>query len=138
MDFQFKTPSERPANITKWLRELGQGYKTIKLWREQIPSDPLVYSGLVIMGGTMNANDVVQFPFLANEISLIRQWLEAKKPLLGICLGAQLMAKALREEGSYWKTTRDRLGSDSLYDRRDVRCHVQGFCTASYRFSMAL
>ena len=55
------------------------------------------YGGLIVMGGTMSVNDFAKFPFLVDEIDLINKWLETGKPLLGICLGAQLMAKALGE-----------------------------------------
>jgi GMP synthase (glutamine-hydrolysing) len=50
---------------------------------------------LVIMGGPMGVYEVQEHPFLTNEIALIRQRLAARKPILGICLGAQLMAAAL-------------------------------------------
>jgi GMP synthase (glutamine-hydrolysing) len=93
-----QTQSEKPGNITKWLSELDQEYKTINLWEEKIPINPNFYSGLVIMGGTMSANDLALHPFLTDEINLIKLWLKTKKPLLGICLGAQLMAKALGEK----------------------------------------
>lgn len=53
------------------------------------------YSGLIILGGPMNANQVDDYPHLAIEISLIREALERDIAVLGICLGAQLLAKAL-------------------------------------------
>ncbi len=49
--------------------------------------------GVVIMGGPMSANDPL--PGLAAELGLIERAVEARIPLLGICLGAQLIAKAL-------------------------------------------
>lgn len=50
---------------------------------------------LVIMGGPMGVYEQQEHPFLTAEIALIRQRLAARKPMLGICLGAQLMAAAL-------------------------------------------
>jgi GMP synthase (glutamine-hydrolysing) len=50
-------------------------------------------SGLVFMGGTMSVND--DLPFLATEMSAIQRAVAARQPVLGICLGAQLIAKAL-------------------------------------------
>lgn len=49
--------------------------------------------GVVVMGGPMSAND--GFPWLRREIDLIAGALETGKPVLGVCLGAQLIAKAL-------------------------------------------
>jgi GMP synthase (glutamine-hydrolysing) len=51
--------------------------------------------GLVVMGGPMNVDDVQQYPFLAQEIRWIREAVTQGIPLLGICLGAQLIARAM-------------------------------------------
>lgn len=53
------------------------------------------YHGLVVLGGPMNASQAHQYPHLATEIKLIRQAIHKEIPVLGICLGAQLIAKAL-------------------------------------------
>ncbi|NUM99996.1 MAG: type 1 glutamine amidotransferase [Bryobacteraceae bacterium] len=50
------------------------------------------YAGLVLMGGPMSANDNVDY--IRRELQLIEQFVAAGKPVLGICLGAQLIAKA--------------------------------------------
>lgn len=52
------------------------------------------YNGLVVLGGPMNVDDVDRHPHLAVEVELIRQAAEQGLPILGICLGAQLIAKA--------------------------------------------
>jgi GMP synthase (glutamine-hydrolysing) len=54
---------------------------------------PEKYDALVILGGPMSANDPL--PGLAAELTLIEQALKNRIPMLGICLGAQLLAKAL-------------------------------------------
>ena len=51
--------------------------------------------GLVVMGGPMGVDDFNQYSFLKPELKLIEDCLKKKKPILGICLGSQLIAKAL-------------------------------------------
>lgn len=50
---------------------------------------------LIVLGGPMGVYEQSEFPFIKDEISLIRQRLADRKPMLGVCLGAQLMAAAL-------------------------------------------
>ena len=50
---------------------------------------------LIIMGGPMSVNDENEYPWLTAEKQFIRESLDAGKPILGICLGAQLIASAL-------------------------------------------
>ena len=50
---------------------------------------------LVILGGPIGARDEALHPFLDAELALIRRRLDAGRPVLGVCLGAQLIARAL-------------------------------------------
>ena len=50
---------------------------------------------LIILGGPISVNDAAMFPFIATEIKILKQRIKADKPTLGICLGAQLIARAL-------------------------------------------
>lgn len=50
---------------------------------------------LVVLGGPIGAFDDATYPFITRELDLIRQRLQSQRPLLGICLGAQLIARAL-------------------------------------------
>ena len=59
-----------------------------------IPGDPGDYAGLIVMGGAMSANDVEDYPYLLDVESLIRKFDAAGRPVLGICLGAQVVARA--------------------------------------------
>ncbi|AXE29115.1 glutamine amidotransferase [Chromobacterium phragmitis] len=50
---------------------------------------------LVVLGGPIGAGDEALYPFLAQELLLLKHRLQQRRPTLGICLGAQLMARAL-------------------------------------------
>lgn len=50
---------------------------------------------LIVLGGPISVEDEVNYPWVAAEVALVRRWLDSRRPILGICLGAQLMAKAL-------------------------------------------
>src|SRR3954470_3221779 len=50
---------------------------------------------LVLLGAPISVNDEVDYPFLKPELSLVKAQLDARRPVLGLCLGAQLMARAL-------------------------------------------
>ena len=67
-------------------------------------------TALILMGGSMSVNDESDYPWLKEEKALIRDAVAGRRPVLGVCLGAQLIASALgarvypsvRETG--WKT----------------------------------
>jgi GMP synthase (glutamine-hydrolysing) len=65
-------------------------YKTTK-----IPADLGPHSGLILMGGPMSVYEEDIYPFLGEERRLILNCLRANKPILGVCLGSQLLASAL-------------------------------------------
>src|SRR3989338_4237248 len=56
------------------------------------------YDGLVILGGPMNVDQVREHPHLKTEVGLVGQAFKKDIPILGICLGAQILAKALGAE----------------------------------------
>jgi len=55
---------------------------------------PLHATHLIIMGGSMSVNDEQEFPWLISEKQIIREWVAKGRPVLGICLGAQLIASS--------------------------------------------
>lgn len=62
---------------------------------EQVPRPPEGdFSGLIVLGGPMNAHEDDKFPHLAQTVQLIQQFHQAQKPVMGVCLGAQLIARA--------------------------------------------
>jgi len=60
---------------------------------DSLPESLRGYSGVVVMGGPMSANDT-HLEYIAGELALLKQTIEADIPVLGICLGAQLLARA--------------------------------------------
>lgn len=82
--------------IEPWLRARGWRvhYYDVgvdELWKLDL--DPVDL--LVVLGGPIGAEDDARYPYLAEEVRLIRERMDSGRPLLGICLGAQLMARAL-------------------------------------------
>jgi GMP synthase-like glutamine amidotransferase len=87
-------PFEHLGLIARALESRGVTFEYADLFRE--PADtPAVEDadGFVFMGGPMSAND--NLPCIRRELTLIERAASAGKPLLGICLGAQLIARAL-------------------------------------------
>jgi len=84
--------------------------------------DTAAYDALIFLGGPMSAND--DLPYLGSEMELIRQAVTRRQPILGICLGAQLIARALgatvrrnsaKEIGWYSLRFTDAARSDRLF-----------------------
>jgi GMP synthase (glutamine-hydrolysing) len=87
---------EPAGTLETALTDAGLTFQYIDLF-ESVPRDlPLMQSvGLVALGGAMNVDDVEQYPFLAREIGWLQAAMEQHIPVIGICLGAQLLAKSL-------------------------------------------
>jgi len=78
------------------LAEAGFGCRFLKFF-DMPPAevDLVAAAGLVVLGGPMNVDQTDRYPFLAREVGWIQDAIQAGLPVLGICLGSQLMAKAL-------------------------------------------
>ncbi len=86
---------EGPGEIGPFMESAGVSYDVVRLNRgEQIP-DLGLYRAMLVMGGPMNVYQEDKYPFLRDEDRLIKEAVSADMPYLGICLGAQLLAKAL-------------------------------------------
>jgi len=88
-------PFEDMAMIESWAREKGYDVSRTLLFEGETPPDPEKFDWLVIMGGPMNIYEDEKYPWLAAEKSFIRRAIEDGKIVLGICLGAQLIADVL-------------------------------------------
>jgi GMP synthase (glutamine-hydrolysing) len=60
----------------------------------EAPADPLGYDAVMVLGGAMHADQEEAHPWLAAEKALLRRLIEAEVPLIGLCLGGQLLAAA--------------------------------------------
>lgn len=88
------SPSEGPGHLTEYLDARAIPWQLIAVDAgEVVPADPRDYSGLVFMGGPMSVND--DLPWIPPVLALIRAAVETETPVLGHCLGGQLMSKAL-------------------------------------------
>jgi GMP synthase-like glutamine amidotransferase len=86
---------EGPAAIADWAAARKFPLHVFHLYREAtFPSLP-DFDMLTVMGGPMSANDEARFGWLGPEMTLVREAIAANKTVLGICLGAQIIAKAL-------------------------------------------
>ena len=103
---------EGPGTIPGYLDEQEIPFSILRLYAgDRIPDE--MPGQLIILGGQMSVNDNSQFPYFIREKELIRTMVLAKRPVLGICLGAQMIASAfgrevqrgMREIG--WKKVRD-------------------------------
>lgn len=96
----------KPVLICRYSATEGAGYFATFLARNNLPTEmraidageavPLSmanYSGLCMMGGPMSVND--ELPWIAPMLALVRDAVASNKPVIGHCLGGQLLAKAL-------------------------------------------
>ena len=90
-------PFEGLGSIAPWLESAGYQITGTKLYESTTIPNPEQFDLLIIMGGPMSVNDEERFPWLRIEKQFIRHTIESGKAVLGICLGAQLIASALGE-----------------------------------------
>ena len=88
-------PFEGPGAIADWAEARGHALLRVALHRGEPVPDAATVDALVVMGGPMGVGDEDRFPFLGDEKRLLRACVEADRPVLGVCLGAQLLADAL-------------------------------------------
>ncbi|WP_261818838.1 type 1 glutamine amidotransferase [Nocardioides sp. OK12] len=85
-----------PALVGGWLTEAGCELDVRRPYAgDALPGDPSAYDALLVLGGSMGAEEESAHPWLAPTKQLLRDAVGAEVPTLGICLGHQLLASAL-------------------------------------------
>jgi GMP synthase-like glutamine amidotransferase len=90
---------EGPGRIAAALDRAGRATRIARLdLGEPVPVGPAGLEGLVVMGGPMGVGDADEHPHLRGEMDLLADCVDVGLPVLGICLGSQLLAAALGAE----------------------------------------
>ena len=88
-------PFEDPGTILEWASERKHAVGATMVYKGEPLPAVKSFDLLVVMGGSMSVNDEGKFPWLVPEKQLVRKAIDKGKAVLGICLGAQLVAAAL-------------------------------------------
>ncbi len=87
---------EGPGYLQKILKDRGHDVHVVKLFAgDPIPHEDEI-DFAIMLGGPMSVLDEADYPFFVREKELCRDMVQLGKPLLGICLGAQMIASAFR------------------------------------------
>ena len=88
-------PFESPGHIQTWAEDREYRQNFTRFYESFALPYLHEFDWLVVMGGPMSVNDEEQYPWLKDEKFFIQQCVKAGKTVIGICLGAQLIASAL-------------------------------------------
>ena len=83
------------GSIASWCANTGWQVGCTRLFAGETLPQPEQVDLLVIMGGPMSVNDEQEYPWLVAEKKFVGEMIRAGKPVLGICLGAQMIANVL-------------------------------------------
>ena len=90
------SPDEPPGTLDEWLPAAGLELDLVEPWRgDALPARVTQHAALVVMGGPQQAYDDRSAPWLRATKDLLRAAVVDDVPVLGVCLGAQLLAEAL-------------------------------------------
>lgn len=88
-------PFEGSAFIADWARRRGLGVACRRTWGDRLNLPDADTRLLVVMGGPMSVHDEAEHPWLIDEKQRLREVIDTGLPVLGVCLGAQLLAQVL-------------------------------------------
>lgn len=102
-------PCEGPGRILDFVQARGWTLEVVPFLEGGVLPTHQDYAALIVLGGSMNVYEEDQYDWLAPETRYIADWVQAGKPLIGICLGGQLLAKAIG--GKVTKNSRKEIGN---------------------------
>jgi len=88
-------PFESLGIIKPLLQQRGYQVQIVEVGIQPIDDALLDAELMIVLGGPIGVHEFERYPFLVEELALVKHRLMTKKPMLGICLGAQLIAQAL-------------------------------------------
>jgi GMP synthase-like glutamine amidotransferase len=118
--------SEGLGAIEPWLRGRGAEIATTQFFAGALPPPIESIDALIVMGGAMSANDEGELPWLRGEKRFIAQAVERGLPVLGVCLGSQLIANVLG--GRVFPNANREIGWFPVLRTPDAAAHRLGAC----------
>jgi GMP synthase-like glutamine amidotransferase len=124
---------ENSGVFGKALTEAGHEVSTVPLFDGAAVPAPDAFDAWLVMGGPMNVDEVDRYAYLAPERELLTELINASRPIVGICLGAQLIARASgsavyarrpKEIGLFPVELTAAAKDDSLFASLDSPCEV--------------
>ncbi|QMU56402.1 MAG: amidotransferase [Candidatus Mycalebacterium zealandia] len=116
---------EAPGRLGELMRENGFDIQSVNFGAgDGIPEKTDDFAALVVMGGPMNVYESGKYPYLESETRFLSDFIKSGRAVMGICLGAQLMAVALgarvyagdeKEIGWYDITVTDEAADDAVF-----------------------
>jgi len=121
-------PHESVSALGTVLQRLGHRLVTVRLFAgEPVPTDLRDVDAVISMGGPMNVDETGEYPWIEPEIGYLKAACGAEVPIVGICLGCQLLAVAtggkvarMAEPEVGWQIVRRAGGSDAVFDGMPV------------------
>ncbi|WP_462137442.1 type 1 glutamine amidotransferase [Candidatus Mycalebacterium sp.] len=116
---------EAPGRLGELMRENGFDIQSVNFGAgEGVPEKTNDFAALIVMGGPMNVYESGKYPYLESETQFVGDFIKSGRAVMGICLGAQLMAVALgarvyagdkKEIGWYDITVTDEAAGDPVF-----------------------
>jgi GMP synthase-like glutamine amidotransferase len=88
-------PFEPPGHLLSWANYSSDIVTFSRMHEAEWFPDPDLFDMLIVLGGPMSVQDTARYPWLVREMDFLEKTIKKRKKVLGICLGAQLIARVL-------------------------------------------